>query len=131
MLCSFQNDTKPQIIKKAHDYFTVDNLGNVFFIKENEMVKHLANGNYFNRYSNLKLGNITSVDATNALRIMLFYKDYQQLVFVDNQLTQKKRSCFIGKNWDTNKQNLLAFRQIMEFGYSTRLIMNWYDLMSN
>ncbi|MBP9068964.1 MAG: hypothetical protein KBG47_05620 [Bacteroidia bacterium] len=86
---SFQNDTKPQIIKKPHDYFTVDNLGNMFFIKENEMVKHLANGNYFNRYSNLKLGNITSVDATNALRIMLFYKDYQQLVFVDNQLTQK------------------------------------------
>ena len=121
LLCSFQNDTKPQIIKKPHDYFTVDNLGNMFFIKESEMVKHLANGTYFNRYSNLKLGNITSVDATNALRIMLFYKDYQQLVFVDNQLTQKndpvsleklgyeqtELACVSGNNgiWLFNKAN--------------------------
>ncbi len=86
---SFQNDTKPQIIKKKHDYFAVDNLGNMLFIKEGEMIKHLANGNYFMRYSNLKLGDITAVDATNGLRLMLFYKDYQQLVFLDDQLTQK------------------------------------------
>jgi len=85
---SFQNDTKPFIIKKAHDYFAVDNLGNSYFIKESEILKYLANGNYFNRYSNLKLGDITSVDASNALRLMLFYKDYQQILFLDSQMSQ-------------------------------------------
>ncbi len=89
LISSFQNDTKPQVIKRAHDYFTVDNLGNVFLVKENEIIKYLSNGNYFNRYSNLKLGTITSVDALNPLRLMLFYKDYQQLIFLDNQLSQK------------------------------------------
>lgn len=86
---SFRSDTKPLVIVKPHDYFTVDNLGNVIFVKESELEKYLANGKYFTRYSNLKFGSITSVDATNPLRIMLFYKDYQQLVFLDNQLTQK------------------------------------------
>jgi hypothetical protein len=89
LLISFQNDVKPLVIKKKHDYFAVDNLGNMLFIKEAEMIKHLANGNYFVRYSNLKLGDITSVDATNGLRLMLFYRDYQQIVFLDDQLTQK------------------------------------------
>lgn len=85
---SFQND-KPLIIKKPHDYFTIDNLGNMFLIKDHEIIKYLSNGNYFSRYSSLKLGTITNVDATNGLRIMLFYKDYQQIVFLDNQLSQK------------------------------------------
>lgn len=89
LFSSFQNDTKPQVIKKPHDYFTVDNLGNLFLIKDHEILKYLSNGNYFNRYSNLKLGSITSVDALNPLRLMLFYKDYQQIVFLDNQLSQK------------------------------------------
>lgn len=96
-LCSFQTETKPFVINKAHDYFTVDNLGNMFFVKEGEIVKHLANGKYFNRFSNLKLGSITSVDAGNALRIMLFYKDYQQLVFLDNQLSQKNEAVSLEK----------------------------------
>jgi hypothetical protein len=86
---SFQSDGKLLIIKKSHDYFAIDNLGNTFLIKESEMMKYSSTGTFFARYSNLKLGNITSVDATNGLRIMLFYKDYQQIVFLDNQLTQK------------------------------------------
>lgn len=85
---SFQND-KPLIIKKPHDFFAVDNLGNIFFVKESEILKYLANGNYYNRFSDLKLGEITSIDATNALRVMLFYKDQQQILFLDNQLSQK------------------------------------------
>lgn len=84
-----QSDLNPQIIKKQHDFFTVDNLGNMFLVKDHEILKYLANGNYYNRYSNLKYGEITSVDGTNGLRLVLFYKDYQQIIFLDNQLSQK------------------------------------------
>ncbi len=80
------------LITEKHDYFTADNLGNIFLIKDNEIVKYLPNGKYFNRFSNLQLGKIQFADATNPLRIMLFYKDYQQLVFLDNQLTQKRNA---------------------------------------
>lgn len=89
MALSMQSDLNPQIIKKQHDFFTVDNLGNMFLIKDHEILKYLANGNYYNRYSNLKYGEITSVDGTNGLRLVLFYKDYQQIIFLDNQLSQK------------------------------------------
>ncbi|MFO0358561.1 MAG: hypothetical protein ACK50A_16525 [Sphingobacteriaceae bacterium] len=86
---SMQSDLNPQIIVKKHDFFTVDNLGNVFLVRDHEIFKYLANGNYYNRFSNLKFGEITSVDGTNGLRLVLFYKDFQQIVFLDNQLSQK------------------------------------------
>ncbi len=78
---------KPLIIKTKLDYFTTDNIGNIYTIKDDELVKYLPNGKFFVRYSNLKLGNITSVDASNPLKILLYYRDFEQVVFLDNQLS--------------------------------------------
>jgi hypothetical protein len=80
-------ETKPLVIKTKLDYFTTDNLGNIYTIKEDELIKYLPSGKFFARYSNLKLGNITTVDATNPLKLILYYRDFQQLVFLDNQLS--------------------------------------------
>ncbi|MDI1354313.1 MAG: hypothetical protein PSX36_05325 [bacterium] len=82
-----QNDPKPVVIKSKYDFFTVDNLGNIFTIREDELVKYLPSGKFFARYSNLKLGNITTVDATNPLKLVVYYRDYQTIVFLDNQLS--------------------------------------------
>jgi len=65
----------------------MDNIGNIYTIKEEELLKYLPNGKFFARYSNLKLGGITTVDATNPLKIILYYRDFQQLVFLDDQLS--------------------------------------------
>ncbi len=70
------------------DYFTSDNLGNAYVIKGHEIFKYLPNGKLFNRYSNLMLGNITSVDATNPLKLLLFYRDFSKIQFLDNQLSE-------------------------------------------
>ncbi len=51
------------------------------------MVKYLPNGKFFARYSDLKLGNITTLDATNPLKLVVYYRDYQTIVFLDNQLS--------------------------------------------
>jgi hypothetical protein len=72
------------------DYFTSDNLGNAYVIKGNEIFKYLPNGKLFNRYSNLMLGNITSVDATNPLKLLLFYRDFSKIQFLDNQLAENR-----------------------------------------
>ncbi len=82
----FMSD-KPLIIKTKLDYFTTDNIGNIYTIKDDELVKYLPSGKFFVRYSNLKLGNITSVDASNPLKILLYYRDFEQVVFLDNQLS--------------------------------------------
>ncbi|MBL7918903.1 MAG: hypothetical protein JNJ40_01235 [Bacteroidia bacterium] len=74
-------------IKTKLNYFSTDNIGNIYTVKEDELLKYLASGKLFARYSNLKLGNITTIDATNPLKLLLYYRDFQQIVFLDNQLT--------------------------------------------
>lgn len=131
LLCSaFTGDEKPAlVIRTKLDYFTADNIGYIYTVKEDELVKYLASGKLFARYSNLKLGNITTVDATNPLKLVLYYRDFQQIVFLDNQLslnsevvmlenlgyTQADLVCASANNsfWIYNKQNneLLRFDQ--------------------
>lgn len=84
-----KNDQPKQLtIKTKLNYFSTDNIGNVYTVKDDELIKHLANGKLFARYSNLKLGSITTIDVTNPLKLLLYYRDFQQIVFLDNQLTE-------------------------------------------
>ena len=87
-----QDKPKNLVIKTKLDYFAVDNIGNIYTVHDDEMQKFTSAGNFFTRYSNLKLGNITTVDATNPLKILLYYRDYQQIVFLDNQLTSNSEN---------------------------------------
>jgi hypothetical protein len=89
---SFQQSSNPLTIIKKHNDFAVDHMGNIYLVNESELLKYLPSGQYYNRYSNLKLGTISSLDATNSLRLLLFYKNYQQIVFLDNQLSVKNQA---------------------------------------
>ncbi len=82
-----QEQPKRMVIKTKSDFFTVDNIGNILTVNHEELVKYQPTGKFFARYSNLKLGNITTVDAMNPLKLLLYYRDFQQIVFLDNQLT--------------------------------------------
>jgi hypothetical protein len=87
-----QDKTERLIIKTRLDYFAIDNIGNIYTVKDEELVKYLPTGKFFVRYSNLKLGNISTVDATNPLKLLLYYRDFQQIVFLDDQLTENSES---------------------------------------
>ncbi|MGE0566558.1 MAG: hypothetical protein AB7O73_01300 [Bacteroidia bacterium] len=87
MFSSFMTNDHRVIIEKKHDFFEIDNLGNFILVNQNELLKYKPDGTYFNRYSNLKLGPIFSLDATNGLRLLVYYKDFQQIVFLDSQLS--------------------------------------------
>jgi len=124
-----QQVSRPLVIKAKVDEFNVDNLGNVYVVKEDELMKFLPSGKFFARYSNLRLGRITHIDVTNPLKILLYYRDYQQIVFLDNQLSvnsevvsleslgyeQTYLVCVSANNsfWIYNKQNneLLRFNE--------------------
>ncbi|MGZ4090359.1 MAG: hypothetical protein ACXVNO_06540 [Bacteroidia bacterium] len=134
--CSFIKWDQPQriVIKSKLDYFTTDNIGNVYTVKDDELVKYLPTGKFFLRYSNLKLGNITTVDATNPLKLVLYYRDFQQIVFLDNQLSlnsepvsleklgyeQTDLVCASTNNgfWTYNKQN----NELIRFNESSKKI---------
>lgn len=79
------------------DYIAVDNIGNLYAVKENELIKYTSTGKMFARYSDLKLGNISHIDVTNPLKILLYYRDYQQIVFLDNQLSLNSQNVSLEK----------------------------------
>jgi hypothetical protein len=94
LLTPHQDGGEPKgiTLPAAHDFFNTDNLDNVYLVRDAELVKYNAQGKKMGRYSNLKLGSITSVDAMNPLKLLLYYHDYQQVVFLDNQLSPNGKS---------------------------------------
>lgn len=65
---------------------TTDNVGNVYLLKGDELRKYDKNGVFLNNFSDKSLGKITSVDATNFLKLLIFYADFSKIAFLDNML---------------------------------------------
>ncbi len=81
---SFDN---PKMIIKQNDYSVVDKLGNLYLINKDEIEKY-KDGIAIKKYSKKTFGRISSVDASNAMRILLFYKNANKVIFLDNQLSE-------------------------------------------
>ena len=75
-------------IKSSSDFFTTDNLGNTYLIKGEEIKKYSQTGDLLKIFSNKTTGKITSLDATNPLRILVFYKDFATILIIDDLLSQ-------------------------------------------
>ena len=70
------------------DFFTTDNQSNIYTVKENILTKYDKTGKLLYKYINKNFGNITFVDASNMLKILVFYRNYLLAVFLDNTLSQ-------------------------------------------
>lgn len=64
----------------------VDNFGTTYYI--NNSTFYLQTKDKTINYSNVQLGNITSANAFNPLKINLFYKDFNSVVVLDNRLAE-------------------------------------------
>ncbi|MBC8033500.1 MAG: hypothetical protein H7Y03_05105 [Chitinophagaceae bacterium] len=71
--------------------FTVDNLGNIYTIsKTNQLKKTTARGDSVGVFNDVKrYGKLYSIDATNPLKILLFYKDFGTIVVLDRFLNAR------------------------------------------
>ena len=70
----------------ADHFIAVDNFENYYFLKNNTLYKRTTTKTY--SYSNIQLGEITSVDIKNPLKISLFYSHFNTVLFLDNQLNE-------------------------------------------
>jgi len=70
------------------DFFSTDNFGNTYLVKADEIRKYNASGDLMKIYSNKNLGKITSIDASNSLRLLVFYKDFSSIIILDDLLSQ-------------------------------------------
>lgn len=64
----------------------VDNFGTEYFLKNNIFYKKTTDNTI--NYSNVQLGNLTTVNTFNPLKLVLFYKDFNTVIILDNRLAE-------------------------------------------
>ena len=70
-----------------HPVIEIDHFGNIYTVDGNEFKKYALDKKLLSNFSDALLGEITSIDVSNPLRILLFYKEFNQLLYLDQTLT--------------------------------------------
>ena len=96
-------------------YFTIDNLDNIYLISNisNQLKKINSNGDSVGVFNNVrKYGKLFSIDATNPLKLLLYYKNFATIVVLDrflnvrNTINLGKKNIFkvkaIATSYDNN-----------------------------
>ena len=92
MLCSsfgrqIVNAPIKLIFKQKNTKIKVDALGNIYEISDIQISKYNSLGVFLKSFSSKQHGTINFVDVSNPLKILVYYKEFQQLLFLDNQLS--------------------------------------------
>lgn len=74
------------IAHNAND-FTTDRLGNIYLFNDNFIWLYNNTGDSIAAFNSRKFGEITSVDVTDPYKILVFFSDYNLIVFLDNYLS--------------------------------------------
>lgn len=94
--------------------FTADNLGNIFLLNSGNQLKKLNNnGDSVGIFNDVKrYGKLYSIDVTNPLKILLYYKSFATIVVLDrflniqNTIDLRKQNIFsviaVGQSFDNN-----------------------------
>lgn len=87
--------------------FTTDNLGNIYILTTTNQVKKInENGDSLAVYNDVRrYGKIFSIDASNPLKILVYYKDFSTIVILDRLLN-------IRNTIDLRRQNILQVKTI-------------------
>lgn len=74
---------------------TVDNFGNVFIVTpSNELLKFNPQGKFLWNYTNNNFGEISQLDVTDPLRVILYYANFQEIIVLNNNLSEISRYSF-------------------------------------
>jgi hypothetical protein len=76
-------------IKAPVSFMTTDNLGYLYVLVNNEFRRYDEKGNLLKTFSDKSHGNIDFVDVTDPLKILLYFRDFRQILFLDNTLSVK------------------------------------------
>jgi hypothetical protein len=70
------------------EFFATDQFKNVYSIDKNQLTKHSFSDNTTSAFSSKLNGIIHSVDVSDPFRLLVFYKDFNRIVFLDNKLSE-------------------------------------------
>lgn len=89
--CSFgiQTSDKPVSIAfpEKNCAVKIDGFGNIYVINAMQIIKYNTLGVLQKSFSVKRYGKIDFVDVSNPLKLLVYYKDFQQVLFLDDQLT--------------------------------------------
>ncbi len=94
IIVTAQKDTLYPLLKTIKgdiENFTVDNLDNIYIVNSTgQLKKYNAKGDSVAVFNDVKrYGNVSLVDASNPLKVLLYYKDFSTIVVLDRLLTQR------------------------------------------
>jgi len=75
-------------IKAPGEQYYTDPFGNIYITNAGEIRRYNNEFHETARYSNPSLGKISAVDLSDPLRILLFYKEYNQVLWLDRYLAE-------------------------------------------
>lgn len=90
LLAQIDSTSAPELIISGDIIdFSVDNLGNIYTLnKTNQLKKISPKGDSLSIYNEVKrYGKVYSIDVTNPLKLLMFYKDFGTIVVLDRFLT--------------------------------------------
>ena len=110
--CFAQSDSTYRFVKSLKGDivdFSIDNLDNIYIVSSSNQIKKLnARGDSLGVFNDVKkYGKLTSIDASNPLRILLFYKDFGIIAILDRFLN-------IRNTIDLRKQNIYLVKTISQ-----------------
>ncbi len=106
--------TFSKIIPGEFSYFNTDNLDNIYLVSNGNQLKKLyPNGDSAGVFNDVrKYGKLFSIDATNPLKLLLYYQNFSTIVVLDrflnirNVINLRKQNIFnvkaIGTSYDNN-----------------------------
>jgi hypothetical protein len=105
-----QTDTTFKLIKVINGDivdFTVDNLDNIYILNNrNQLKKYNTNGDSVAIFNDVKkFGQLSFIDASNPLKVLLYYKDFATVIMLDRFLN-------IRNTIDLRKQNIFQAKAI-------------------
>lgn len=67
--------------------FTTDYLGNIFRYTSGDVIKYNSEGFQTGIYSSREFGDISFVDATNPMKVLVVYQEFSKAVILDNSMS--------------------------------------------
>jgi hypothetical protein len=77
-------------VKAGANFVRADQFSNIYLVYDEELVKLSPTGKKLYSYSDPLYGDISNVDALNAMNPLVFYNDVNQLRLVDNRLNESQ-----------------------------------------
>ncbi len=90
----------------------IDHLDNIYLFNKTTIDKYNTNGNKIATYSNNQLGDISKIDISNPLKVLVLHKDQNTLEILDNTLSTERNTTLDLTNANLYNTSVFAYSSI-------------------